>query len=50
MPLTFALADAGFDSEDNHRLARQELGIRSLIPATNRTSGRPADRQAITAG
>ena len=38
MPLTFALADAGFDSEDNHRLARQELGIRSLIPAT---IGRP---------
>lgn len=38
MPLTFALADAGFDSEDNHRLARQELGVRSLIPAT---IGRP---------
>ena len=34
MPLDFALADAGYDSEDNHRLARQELGIRSLIPAT----------------
>jgi len=38
MPLEFVLADAGFDSEDNHRLARQELGIRSLIPAT---IGRP---------
>jgi hypothetical protein len=38
MPLEFALADAGFDSEDNHRLARQELGIRSVIPAT---IGRP---------
>lgn len=34
MSLEFVLADAGFDSEDNHRLARQELGIRSLIPAT----------------
>jgi hypothetical protein len=34
MPLEFVLADAGFDSEDNHRLARQELSIRSLIPAT----------------
>jgi hypothetical protein len=34
MPLEFVLADAGYDSEDNHRLARQELGIRSLIPAT----------------
>jgi len=33
MPLEFVLADAGYDSEDNHRLARQELGIRSLIPA-----------------
>jgi len=33
-PLKYALADAGFDSEDNHRLARQELGIRSVIPAT----------------
>ena len=38
MSLDFALADAGFDSEDNHRLARQELGVRSLIPAT---IGRP---------
>ena len=38
MPLEFVLTDAGFDSEDNHRLARQELGIRSLIPAT---IGRP---------
>jgi hypothetical protein len=36
--LDFALADAGYDSEDNHRLARDELGIRSLIPAT---CGRP---------
>jgi len=41
MPLEFVLADAGFDSEDNHRLARQELGIRSLIPAT---IGRPGVR------
>ncbi len=38
MSLEFALADAGYDSEDNHRLARQELKIRSLIPAT---CGRP---------
>lgn len=38
MPLEFALADAGFDSEDNHRLSRQELGVRSIIPAT---IGRP---------
>jgi len=38
MPLEFALADAGYDSEDNHRLAHDELGIRSVIPAT---IGRP---------
>lgn len=38
LSLEFALADAGYDSEDNHRLARDELGIRSLIPAT---CGRP---------
>ncbi|MBC7782462.1 MAG: transposase, partial [Burkholderiales bacterium] len=25
------LADAGFDSHDNHRIAREELGVRSLI-------------------
>ena len=39
MSLEFALADAGYDSEDNHRLARDELGIRSLIPATCGRSG-----------
>lgn len=38
MPLETVLADAGYDSEDNHRLARDELQIRSLIPAT---CGRP---------
>lgn len=38
MCLEFVLADAGYDAEDNHRLARDELKIRSLIPAT---CGRP---------
>lgn len=38
MKLAVVLGDAGFDSEANHRLAREELGVRSLIPAT---SGRP---------
>ncbi len=33
------LADAGFDSEPNHELARDKLGIQTLIPATH---GRPA--------
>jgi len=32
-------ADAGFDSEANHELARDELGIQSLIPAEH---GRPS--------
>ncbi len=27
-----AVADAGYDSEANHRVARQELGVRSIIP------------------
>lgn len=33
------LADAGFDSEANHQLARQDYQMQSLIPAT---SGRPS--------
>jgi hypothetical protein len=32
------LADAGFDSEPNHRHAREQCGVRSFIPAT---IGRP---------
>jgi hypothetical protein len=32
------VADAGYDSESNHQAARQDLKIRSLIPAT---CGRP---------
>ena len=44
-PKTVA-ADAGFDSEANHQLARDELGIQSLIPATagRRAIGEPAGR------
>jgi hypothetical protein len=33
-----ALADAGYDSEPNHRHAREHRGVRSFIPAT---AGRP---------
>lgn len=33
-----ALADAGYDSEPNHRYARETCGVRSFIPATG---GRP---------
>ncbi len=31
MGLRTVLADAGFDSEANHRIARQDMGVRSLI-------------------
>lgn len=27
-----AVADSGYDSEKNHRLAREEIGVRSIIP------------------
>lgn len=36
-------ADAGYDSESNHRLCRDEHGIRSLIPPK---SGRPTTKPA----
>lgn len=31
-PVKVMVADAGFDSEDNHRTARQDMGVRSVIP------------------
>ena len=35
------LADAAFDSEANHRLCREELGVRSTaIPINRRNQGR----------
>jgi len=39
--LDIAVADAGFDSEANHRYAREQCGVRSYIPAT---IGRPTDK------
>jgi len=39
--LTTVLADAGFDSEANHRHARQRREVRSVIPAE---IGRPSDK------
>ena len=36
-----ALADAGYDSEPNHRYAREVCGVRSFIPAT---AGRPTTK------
>jgi hypothetical protein len=37
-PVKTAVADGGFDSEPNHRMARHDLGVRSIIPAA---IGRP---------
>lgn len=34
------LADGGYDSEDNHRIAREQLGIRSSVIRLNRRGGR----------
>lgn len=39
--LRWVLADAGYDAHENHRLARQELGVRTLIKAG---VGRPGRR------
>lgn len=38
-----AVADAGYDSEPNHRTARLDLGVRSIIPPR---VGRPSDKPA----
>jgi hypothetical protein len=35
------VADAGYDSEDNHRIARLDMGVRSVIPAR---AGRPTSK------
>jgi hypothetical protein len=40
--LKMALADAGYDSHENHQIARAELRVRSLIPAgCGRPSAKP---------
>lgn len=41
VPVEVALADAGYDSEPNHRYARETCGVRSYIPAT---AGRPTTK------
>ena len=40
-PIRTLLADAGYDSEKAHRLAREELGVRTVIPAR---IGRPTNK------
>ncbi len=36
-----AAADPGFDSEDNHGIARRDMGVRSVIPPDG---GRPTEK------
>ena len=43
MLLECLIADAGYDSESNHRFARERCGIRTLIPAKH---GRPTTKPA----
>jgi hypothetical protein len=38
MPIERIIADAGYGSKANHRFYREELGVRSLIPAKKRRS------------
>jgi hypothetical protein len=40
-PVRVAVADSGYDSQANHRVARRELGVRSIIPAD---AGRPSPK------
>jgi hypothetical protein len=40
-----AVADSGYDSEANHRWARLDLGVRSIIPPN---AGRPTSKPAST--
>lgn len=40
-----AVADAGYDSEANHCIARQDMGVRSIIPPN---TGRPTSKPPST--
>jgi hypothetical protein len=42
--LRTAVADAGFDSESNHCIARQDMGVRSIIPPY---AGRPTSKPPV---
>jgi hypothetical protein len=43
--VTAAVADAGYDSEANHCVARQDTGVRSIIPPN---TGRPTNKPPTT--
>jgi len=38
------VADAGYDSEENHRIARLDMGVRSIIPPR---AGRPTSKLPV---
>jgi hypothetical protein len=41
-PVKTVVADAGYDSEANHRIARQDMGVRSIIsPGIGRPTSKP---------
>jgi hypothetical protein len=40
LPIDRLIGDAGYDGEHNHRLAREELAVRSTVIALNRRRGR----------
>jgi hypothetical protein len=46
-PVKVVVADPGFDSEKNHRIARLDMGVRSIIPPL---IGRPSKSGAPPAG
>jgi hypothetical protein len=47
LPITTLLADAGYDSEAAHRLARDVFGVRTIIPPTR---GRPMKHAKLPRG
>lgn len=40
LPFDQLVADAGYDSEDNHRFCREKLGVNSFVPAKKRRSAK----------
>jgi hypothetical protein len=53
-PVRTVVADSGYDSEANHRTARLDMGVRSIIPTrrrclrVRRSGGLPRNRRAVT--
>jgi DDE family transposase len=45
-----AAADAGFDSEANHRIGRLDMGVRTIIPPDIGRPSAPSPRRRTTGG